>query len=60
MGVSLINSHIESKTNNQKAGIVFHELYEFAEKQGVTVVGGTDRTVGPSGGWVTASIQFLT
>lgn len=52
-------SHIESGANSHKAGTVFHELYRFAEDHGITVVGGSDRTVGPSGGWVTASFQSL-
>jgi len=49
--------HVQSCANNQKAGTVFRELYQFAEEHGITVVGGSDRTVGPSGGWVTASFS---
>ena len=63
MGVGLINSHnshIEPRTNYWKAGTVFHELYQFAEEHGITVVGGSDRTVGPSGGWVIVSFQLPT
>ena len=58
MGVSLYHFHMQSGTNNQKAGTVFRELYQFAEDHGITVVGGSDRTVGPSGGWVTVSLQI--
>jgi len=31
---------------------VFSQLYDFAEANGITIVGGTDRTVGAAGGWV--------
>lgn len=50
--------HTQSGTNIQKAGTLFRELYQFAEDHGITVVGGSDRTVGPSGGWVIASLQI--
>ncbi len=58
MGVSVDHLYMQSGTDNQKAGTVFRELYQFAEDHGITVVGGSDRTVGPSGGWVTASFQI--
>lgn len=34
------------------AGVVFGKIYDYAEQNGITFVGGTDRTVGASGGWV--------
>lgn len=34
------------------AGIQWHELYNFANERNLTIVGGTDRSVGASGGWV--------
>ncbi|CAE6490648.1 unnamed protein product [Rhizoctonia solani] len=34
------------------AGQDFASLYEFAEANGVTFLGGTDKTVGAAGGWV--------
>lgn len=50
--------HIQPELIIRKAGTVFRELYQFAEDHGITVVGGSDRTVGPSGGWVIASFQI--
>jgi hypothetical protein len=44
--------------DNQKAGTIFGDLYQFAEDNNITVVGGFDPTLGPSGGWVTASLLF--
>ncbi|PVF98323.1 FAD-binding domain-containing protein [Serendipita vermifera] len=34
------------------AGTVFGQVYDFAEQNNITFVGGTDRTVGAAGGWV--------
>lgn len=35
-----------------QAGTGFLELYEFAEANGITVIGGSSETVGASGGWI--------
>jgi hypothetical protein len=37
---------------------VFGQLYDFAEENGITFVGGTDRTVGGAGGWVQVLVDF--
>jgi hypothetical protein len=37
---------------------VFGQLYDFAEENGITFVGGTDRTVGGAGGWVQVRTDF--
>ncbi|KAM0787233.1 hypothetical protein ACM66B_006470 [Microbotryomycetes sp. NB124-2] len=34
------------------AGTGFAQLYQFAEDNNITVLGGSSRTVGPSGGWI--------
>ncbi|THV03671.1 FAD-binding domain-containing protein [Dendrothele bispora CBS 962.96] len=34
------------------AGIQWHEAYAFAEANNITLVGGSDRSVGASGGWL--------
>ncbi|ESK90078.1 fad binding domain-containing protein [Moniliophthora roreri MCA 2997] len=34
------------------AGVQWHEAFAFAERHNVTLVGGSDRTVGTSGGWL--------
>lgn len=36
------------------AGTGFAELYQFAEDNQITILGGSSRTVGPSGGWIGA------
>ena len=43
------------KTVTMGAGEDFVGLYEFAEAHNVTVVGGSARTVGPVGGWISAA-----
>jgi len=35
-----------------QAGNYFDQLYQFAEQNNLTIVGGSDRTVGAAGGWV--------
>ncbi|KAF9532779.1 FAD-binding domain-containing protein [Crepidotus variabilis] len=37
---------------NVAAGVQFGELYQFADDQGMEIVGGTDISVGPSGGFL--------
>ncbi|KAF8918433.1 FAD-binding domain-containing protein [Mucidula mucida] len=37
------------------AGVQWYEAYAFAEANNITLVGGTDRSVGASGGWLMAS-----
>ncbi|SGY30076.1 BQ5605_C002g01113 [Microbotryum silenes-dioicae] len=34
------------------AGVPFCKLYQFAEDNNITILGGSARTVGPSGGWI--------
>ncbi|SCZ90958.1 BZ3500_MvSof-1268-A1-R1_Chr1-3g02421 [Microbotryum saponariae] len=34
------------------AGVPFYKLYQFAEDNNITILGGSARTVGPSGGWI--------
>lgn len=41
-----------------KAGVAFHTVYEFAETNNLTFIGGYHQTIAASGGWVQVHIHL--